>query len=62
VTQRQDAIPGPGQVHEDVELVKRQVMFGQVVGEAAHDQARRPLQIPPGRQAVVVTDVAYGQG
>ena len=49
-------------MHQDVELLERQVLFGQIVGEAAHDETRRPLQIPPGRKAVVVIYAACGQG
>ena len=56
-TQRQHAIASPCQVHQDVELLERQSVFGQVVGEATHDETRRPLQIPPGREADVVSDV-----
>ena len=61
-TQRQDAIPSPREVHQDIELLERHVLVGQVAGEAAHDETRRPLQIPPCREAVVVTDVGCSQG
>jgi hypothetical protein len=41
-------------VHEDVELLERQVLLGQIVGEAPRDEARRPLEIPPRSKAVVI--------
>ena len=40
-------------MHEDVEFLERQILLGQVMGEAAHDETRRPLQISPGCQAIV---------
>ena len=49
-------------MHQNVELLERQIFVGQIVGEATHDETRRPLQIPPGREADVVTDVGCGQG
>ena len=61
-TQRQDAISSPCQMHQDVELLERKVLLGQIVGEATHDETRRPLQIPPGREADVGTDGWCGQG
>ena len=61
VAHGQHAILGPGQMHQDIELFEGQVLLGQVVGEAAHDETRRPLQIPPGRKAFVVSDAAGNQ-
>jgi hypothetical protein len=49
-------------VHEDIELLERHVLVGQVAGEAAHDETRRPLQVPPCREAIVAIDIGCGQG
>lgn len=61
LTQGKYAVPGPSEVHQNVEFLNGQAILREVACEAARDEAGGPLEVFPGRDPIVVAGRARRQ-